>query len=535
MRLERIANNNLKTNKELNNKGVSLKLGDKISAKVIDIDGKNVKLQVGSDIIDAINEGSKQLYKGMNSNFDVVSVTDGRIEIKASLLSFLSSDKDNIDFLSQKLASLNIHENQDNLSILETMFLNSNMLSKSNFLKIKTSLLKTEQILNSLSNVDINNLSLEEFSEISDLKILNLELSKNLKDNLISELGEKLKEFSNTKDNIKDAIIQNEKTENITTKTKTNTISLENQKEDTSEKILNSKKQEATINNQINKDSNIVDFAKSESLKLEKNLVQNFIKLASNKEELVKEVSFLMKNDISINPFNLTLSSNLLKGNIGFIEQIAENILNKNIAADDNLVSSIVELLDKSLETNSDELSVDDLVKELVDNKEKIEIIKEALKREINSNSKPESKIKLIENSFKFLNKLDDNWNTNFVPFIEKAKIRDVEIFVKKDSKRNSISKSKDKLVYIALDTENLARVKVKLDYKKNGVNLVFLLENKEIADFFSKKVEELSQRLDYSQDKKVNISVNVDEKNLALKDFELASNNAITGIDITV
>lgn len=109
-------------------------------------------------------------------------------------------------------------------------------------------------------------------------------------------------------------------------------------------------------------------------------------------------------------------------------------------------------------------------------------------------------------------------WSNLFLPQPLSHMIKDVEIFIKRDKDKNRAIDPDNALLYIALDTENLGRVRVKIQTKTTHLSIAFMIESQPVRALFEKTSVQLYEAIKKHTGKDVQLvfQETIDDVNLA-------------------
>ncbi len=500
---------------------IPLEKGTVISAKVVGVEGDSVRLLVAGSVINARNEGSSILFEGMRQDFEILSVREGEVLIRQISVGDETKAFNEDVLLLKTLQKLDVPANDKNVNILSSMMKQEAMISKSTFTSIKNDVSLLDKIISTIeknglgekiakANVSSNNsvssdtTSSNPKPSITDATIYSL-LSMGLKEvysdknalKLLSDLIVPKNEGheDSEKNSLNSAVEKAPDDKSAVELIKAVKNTLPNSTRGTLEKVGGSVKQSAVEKN---------------NLKLPFDNVFGTLKsLASDPAPLV----LLSKNSVKPSLFNILFASTLLKDEFPFTE-LALNLIEKNPAAKTEVVH-IARALIANLAKKNDISEAK--IKEHI-------ILNDLLKSELLSTSKPFSEStteeKMLTSAYKSLHSITSEVETFIVPFFNGESITDVEIFVRDEERgANNAKSGDDKLIYLALNTKTMDRVKIKIDYKKTDLTVTFMVADEGVKNHLSNNIDRLNKKISLLVDKNIVFNVVSDNGEFALTD----------------
>lgn len=272
--------------------------------------------------------------------------------------------------------------------------------------------------------------------------------------------------------------------------------------------ISNNNLSDKPIDKLINYDTKDIG---SES-KLIKNLFHNNIEnmeLPNLKDNTLKSLLFLVKNDMKINLENLKFTMNIMEG---------KDFLSSNIRAIESYIETDPKFHDirgklQNLMNFKDNISTKNLGKQSIENyhAKLSEIVEEINKY---TTDKDKGNIKsILDSTNKEIDYLKDiNKNMTFLYYpinLKNEEILDKIYMFNKNKNKNKFNKNKFK-IYFSLNTMNLDKIDIMYEIfqDKNIVN--FKLKDKESADYIEKNKKILEKHLINSKIKNHSIIINV-------------------------
>ncbi len=512
---------------------LELNLGDRLRASIVDVDGEKVVLRLAGRLIEARNASSEKLFSGMDTIFEVVKSSEYLIEIRPAALSQMSTPETDLEFAKGILLKMGVPITEENLEILMGMVKAGSLLSKGKFDASKTLFRQVQKLSDFIfkeggdnpvqKDTDVPKRIFQAFSKppfelLKDREVLNL-LSSISKDIPLA-LGSESVDASKAEIVDKKQVPDN--SEQVFLKG-------DNLEEGLSKDGVGISKTSEGLNTDV----------KGVEAETEKSTILKFLSafktVSSDRGELLKSIFFLSKINVKPSLMNIAITQGMLKGDNGFSEAVFN--LSKDLGSEvDPSLKDAINLFKEGLLSaekleNIDAEDLKNLLK-AYDN-----LNKSLENAQVLDDSKSTSQTEILQQNSALAKDMQPAWSSIALPFISEGKIEDIEIYVKKDGGGSSRKgASSDKLVYLSLKTDNMDRIKVRIDYKPQLVNLVFLTKGGDIEEYVRTQVESLGGRLKEFLDKDVNISVNSDFDDVSLIGFEhLGSVSSVSRIDFKV
>lgn len=547
----RLPNRPISTERQIKTGGIKsdskleFSVGKKISATIVDVQGDKVILKIGDKIINAKNGSSENLFSGTDAIFEVVKSSEELIEIRPSALSQMSNPETDLNFVKTTLSKMGISFTEENIEVLSEMMKSGNLISKGNFdsskllfkqtLRLADVIFKHEAEAETIQKPESQNIRADKI--FSGLKMSSGELlgNKETLETLKSIAGEFISKAETNADLAKsfDVQPQRETTEKTSTENPEN-INKDNMPESgviKTEEKKNTPKIKGEISNGMDKSDKQIEDDKE----LVKKFLKSFKELTSDRSTVLKSLSFLSKNGIKPNIINITLAQGFLTGKNGVSEAVLKLLENPAKDLSPNLKEALH--LFKGGITDFSKL-------ETIEAKDLENLFKvyENLSKELGKTAQTEraegiSQTEYLQQNVFLSKEMSPIWSNFVIPFVEAAKIEDIEVFVKKDGKNKSaFTDNEDRLVYLSLKTHNIDRIKVRIDYKPKSINLIFFTKEGDVTEYVKDKVQILKNHLQEFIKKQINVSVNPDKTDISLLDFEyIASQSSISKIDFRV
>ncbi len=501
-----------------------LKLGKKFTATVLTIDGEHVSLEINGKIIQAKNRSNHNLLMGSDVQFEVLKSSEEVIEIRAIPLSEFSSSENDLKYIKTNLAKLGLNFTDDNANVLSQILKMGIPLSKSNFMDIKQDVLNVQKLFHVLFN---------DGGEVNFQKLESADLSKAELNALTNLLSLDAKEVIGNKvalNALKDFISNSFQSISLSEASKRSVVNFSNSEEN----------QNAIISNKSGSEDLTLQGEKKQG-DLIKGFLSLFKDVAGQKDALIKQTVFLNKMGIKASIFNISTSDAILNGKLAFSVSLAE-VLSKGMKNPDSLFNKDLEKVINNFFKSS--LSISDF-SETIDGK----IIKEGIKNftlvnDSLSNLDLETvgaedveKMGLLKQHATLIKEMDDTWQTVFMPMVHQSDIDEVELYIKKNGTSSKSNSGEDKkLIYLSLKTDNIERVKSRIEYSRKDLKIIFILENDDLREHAESQVSLLESKLSRLSDKKIHISFNSDQSDINLLDFELVTSfKPSSKIDIRV
>ncbi len=247
-------------------------------------------------------------------------------------------------------------------------------------------------------------------------------------------------------------------------------------------------------------------------------LTEKFLTIANKSEPYITNLFAAMdKFGVDKTPLNTVLFNQLLTGKLDAFSELFEAIR----PARDMLPKQLVQLMD---DYNANILNYEDFPEKLDGKaiKEMTEIAK-AIQRQladIKLVSESEHRTEQLAVAQRSVSLLSDqiNWQAIHIPVQLKQELRDAEIYIANNHKKGSQFNSDDGLVYIALNTKKLATVRVKLNFKKDLLNIHFVTESDDYSTHIKRFEDALLRALEPLIERRLTVTYSTDEA-----DFNLA------------
>lgn len=243
-----------------------------------------------------------------------------------------------------------------------------------------------------------------------------------------------------------------------------------------------------------------------------KETLQNITPGKEADSSLVKKVAFLIKNDMKVSINNLKFLSDIMASKDFLENDIIELIqqMEKEGHSVDKLKSNFEKLLQSRI------MNFDTTDKEVLKNSvEKItSLIEDVQKSILLKETKSEGileKVNTLNSKIDFLNNLNQHSTFFYIPL--KLNRNDIEknLFVLNKKRRDS---KEDKLkIFISLDTTNMKKVDVIIEYNNNKLSVDFIVQSQDILNFIQPWEDDLKDSLSEAEYENVYIGFKLREK----------------------
>lgn len=509
-----------------------LSVGRKFTAMIVSVDGNQVSLELNGKIIRARNASSEHLFSGTNAQFEVLKSGSDSIEIRPVALSGLSSAENDSAFVKATLNRLGIPFSADNAELLSQMVKTGAPLSSGSFQELKHEVMSVQKVIDAIfappsSELQAGAPVLQDASP--GKQGVPLELLFSSFADLLTEKEDltRLGDFVQAQPGFDDA-------EALVNAGK-------------SEEAPSTKPAELTKELPAAEDGRGAG-APEEGTELparkDAELLKGFLlalkTMGGDREGLTQSLLFLNKLGIKPGIFSLSTLNASLNGKLGVSAALAELLQaagGEGASKKDSLTSVLKHALKNSLSLSelAESLDADGLEERI----KTFQVLKEEL-----ASARPEQRpggsmeqLGLLKEHASLIKDLQPAWQSFVLPILHKNGFDDIELYVKKDG-QNGIRQRKtdDRVIYLSLKTENIARVKVRIDYSKTDLKLMLLLENHELSEYAEGLISPLQERLSRMLKKTVRISVNSDPEKLNLAKLDLiASFKPSSKIDVRI
>lgn len=502
-----------------------LEVGRRISSEIISVEGEEVLLKLDNGLIRARNAGSEQLYSGMMAEFEVLRSDKALIEIRPVALSALSAEEADISHLQKMARELGVVDSGDHLQLLAKMLKLDFPLSKAGFEELKLIYLQSAKIGAALLGEVAN------IAEPASRPALSLDSAK-----LLEVLTAAPRELVLKSDVLKALSLMVSEPPAPTLEQPAPPLPAgvpEFRPELPSE--LGPEAEPIKLAQELSPPKE-VELAPKAGVEAElsalKHIVKEFRILAGDEPRLMTSLVTLAKHNIRPSMLNMVFSNALLRGDFGLAEAIFE--------LDGGVLDKLEPELKSALATYKSRLLTMEGLEDMdADSLEEVVKIYEELVNKMEEGARSAGlprELAMISQHSHLVKDMQPMWLAAFLPLMTGSKLDDLEIYVKKEgaSKQGDSSRS-DKLVYLSLNTANMDRVKIKIDYKKRSLKLSFFTQSKEVEQHIRSLLPRLESALKSMSDKQLSLHVNSEEEDLNLVDFELMSVKPPSKIDVRI
>jgi hypothetical protein len=253
---------------------------------------------------------------------------------------------------------------------------------------------------------------------------------------------------------------------------------------------------------------------------LSEQIQETLSKTLKTDQRMIETLAFMQRHKLEVTLFNVTLIQRQLSGDLGFFKGLNE--LLSTLDSPSLPEKNIIELLNK-LETtlqknifSENELDVDQLKEHIKSAQDLSDILKEL--KTSSDPQKMKTQLETLQKTQEVL-KSATEWSTVLMPMTIHKQLEDLEIYIRKDSKGKKKYSPDDFLIYIAISTENLQRLRIKIQTANNQLNVTFIAQNDAVKEQLSGASNVLLSALQLKSDKRVSIGFETWEEgpNLAI------------------
>lgn len=510
-----------------------LEVGKRIASEIISVEGDEVLLKLGSSLIKARNMSSDALFSGMMAEFEVLRSDRALIEIRPVALSALSGEVADTSHLQKLARELGVIDSVENLRLLSKMMKLDFPVSKANFEGLKLLELQTAKIREAILSSGLSEDHTQEARPLSSPQLFDIitaapkEIA--LKQDLLSLLQSlvSLEYLGSEETGLQPSLGELSQSESLN-------VGAELAEADFSSTIEGRPTLDEASSPEVEvlKQEGITEKKEELDLNLMKNIVREYRTLAADENQFLNALVSLSKQGVKPSILNMVLLNSQMKGSLGLGEAVFEleaEVLDKM----EPELKAVVEhfkskLLNFGALEEVDADSLEEMVKIYEDMMTKLEEgAKQAkLPREAN----------ILGEQASLTKEMQPTWQALIMPMLNGQKLEDLEIYVKKEGAFKSGDGSRpDKLVYLSLKTDNMDRVKIKIDYGIKNIKLSFFTKSKEAEKHLRAELPRLEEGLRQLSDKALSLHVNSEEGDRNLVDFELLSAKAPSKIDVRI
>lgn len=511
----------------------SLSVGKVFSALIVSVEGETVHLEVNGKPLQARNMSGESLLAGSSAQFEVLKSNSESIEIRPLALSGLSSAENDLQFLKQNLTKMGLSPSLDNLEILSQMMRSGTQISQQSFQEIKVDLLGVQKLADYLFSKPEENrgapLAEQQGQEM---------LSALTEEEIVEALGKAPRDLMGDKASLQilkmlaESLPMPSADKEIFAAGKETPAAgkqIEGEAIPLAEGKVSAQEKSPEAANAAPETSAKVPEGEHRKGELVKTFLHELQSLNSDREILTKELVFLHKLGLKASIFHLAIAKSLLQGRVGVFAALSE-LLSETPASKAPSPEAEWEAKFKRLFKASASFFE---APDKMDGKGLQELSKQfkELSQEL-SNWRPDSahtkspeQAALLREYVGFQRDLQNIWQSILIPINPGKGMEDLEVYVRKDREgKRGRNASDDRILYLSLKTENIERVKVRIDYGKKELKLIFLLQSEDLSNYVKEHLPALRDSLSLLVEKKVHISVNADLNEINLSDFELAT-----------
>ncbi len=248
--------------------------------------------------------------------------------------------------------------------------------------------------------------------------------------------------------------------------------------------------------------------------------------------QIMRLFAAMQKLNVPRTPLNTVLFDQLMQGKTDALSAVLDAIKPDRSAVSDKLATLLERFSASIIEYRA-------LAREEIDGKalKKLAELSISLNKilvEASVRSETGQRADQVEVAKQNLNLLTDqvNWQAIHLPLRLREELRDVEVYVRGDAKKGGRFNPDNGLVYIALNTENLATVKVKLYFKGDQLSIVFLAQSDAYRDHLKRYDKELVDVVSSLIDKPVTVSYALAERDLNLSEMIKVADVQLSSFD---
>lgn len=262
--------------------------------------------------------------------------------------------------------------------------------------------------------------------------------------------------------------------------------------------------------------------------------------MVAEPETLDQTLAFMVKQGIPQNTLNIVITHQFLKGSLGFnagLSEVLESALSALEGKGHPELSAIRQLLDKvkgqalSWHQWPDTLDGSALREQVTAFGE----VAEAL-RQLSITSEQgeyQSQFDAIKQTAGLSQ--EGQWTNLWLPQPLGQMLQDVEVYVKRDADKSKPVDPDNALLYIALDTEHLGRVRVKIQTKQASISVVFMIAQDEVRRAFEQQSSTLYTALKKHTDKALHLVFQPSLDNTNLAEFERVGREGLQLFDMWI
>jgi len=261
--------------------------------------------------------------------------------------------------------------------------------------------------------------------------------------------------------------------------------------------------QKESLNNGSSIKDKLLSILKEMNMPIDNNMSKLINKSVSIFEGLstddIKNILFLVSNDIDVTPKNLIELGNNVKNDIK-IGDTLNNLLNKIGAIENNVeelseLKSVIEKLFITPEKFQDNLYVEDKFQDIFELGRKIE---EILYKNNIHDIEFNKLLNEVKDKLDFIKVVNENNNYLHMPLLLNNQRSTLDIYIVNDKKNQKQKKpnNDNATVLISLDLNNIGHIESMITIEKKNVSLVFRTDNNMIKDLINSKLMSLNHLL---------------------------------------
>lgn len=243
-------------------------------------------------------------------------------------------------------------------------------------------------------------------------------------------------------------------------------------------------------------------------------LTQALSEMVSQKEAMVGTLAFMTEQKMPLQTLDILITHQFLKGAMGLSEGIFQLFEGNGL---DNptlqgLEKQVADLKQHMLQWDQLHLGLDgDALKAQT---EAIEALSKSLQN-LMITSETGEKAAQFEATQRTTQVLQDsqNWSMVFLPMGLKERVQDIEIYVKHQGHKKEALDPDNSMIYIALKTNHLDQIRVKITAKKETLSIVVMTENEKIEKYLESAATELLESVKPLVSKEIQLSFKSDEE----------------------
>ncbi len=499
--------NTAKLNKQNSNQSESFikqfRTGQLLSVKVLEVYDDFVFLDIQGNVVRAKNQADKPLTPNQNIVIRVDAQLDDMLLVKIESDEVLAKQQSQDNALLTQLQRLGFSKKNDSLlNVLRALHEQQLPPTRQAVTLLRSEIVGFQQIVKQLTQND-NDATIDWTKSIKQQAIALNKQAVNM--GQLTQLEDKTSALED-----KAVVSTNQQLEQLADNQSTNLQKLRPESKDGT--MLQTNTVEAAVNAD-NQSANRLEIVHLKSI-----LTEQLATIADKSEpQLANLFAAMEKFSVEKTPLNTVLFNQFLTGKLDAFSEILDAIQ----PARDMMPKQLVQLLD---DYDAKVLNYEEFAEKLDGKaiKELTELAK-AIQRELvdlKLVSESEHRTEQLAVAQRSVSLINDqiNWQAIQIPVQLKQELRDAEIYIASNHKKGSKFNSDDGLVYIALNTKKLATVRVKLNFKKDSLNIHFVTENDNYSSHIKRFEEILLTALEAHIDRHLTVTYSTEQA-----DFNLA------------